>query len=139
MLPAHHRLRSSVQFVQTIKRGHKKGSRTVVVYIYTPAPPKRIGKIHTPRIDSWGGPRMGVVVSKAVGNSVVRHNTARKIRAAMSSILSDEAGVGIETHSNIVIRALPHSATASTEEVEKDVRSCLRRIAKQHGANTKPT
>ena len=131
MLPAPHRLRSSAAFARTIKRGRKKGSRTVVVYVLEPSIPKKLGKVSNPRIDSWGGPQMGLVVSKGVGNSVVRHNTARKIRAAFGSILDDRSGVDIESHHTIVIRALPNSATATTEEVEKDVRSCLRRIAKQ--------
>ena len=103
----------------------------MVVYVLELSMPKDLGKVSNPRIDSWGGPQIGLVVSKAVGNSVVRHNTARKIRAAFGSILDDRSGVDIASHHTIVIRALPNSATATTEEVEKDVRSCLRRIAKQ--------
>ena len=71
---------------------------------------------------------MGVVVSKAVGNSVVRHNVARTIRAAFANIQARTDGVELEEGHTIVIRALPNSATATTREVEKDVRSCLRRI-----------
>lgn len=121
MLPSQHRLRSTPSFGHTIKRGRKKGSRTVVVYVHSPE-----------TSTTWGGPRMGVVVSKAVGNSVVRHNTARKIRAAMANVLADPGGVELKESQNIVIRALPHSATATTREVEKDVRSCLRRITAPH-------
>ena len=119
MLPSKHRLRSSAAFGLTVKRGRKKGSKSVVVYVYEP---------HTPPLITTGGPRVGLVVSKGVGNSVVRHNVARTIRAAMRNVLADPAGVELKETHNIVIRALPHSAQASTREVEKDVRSCLRRI-----------
>ena len=130
MLAASHRLRSSDAFARTIKYGRKKGSRTVVVYVSDPSLPQDLRRVKNPRVDSWGGPKMGVVVSKGVGNSVVRHNTARKIRAAMNSVFAAPGGVEIKEEQEIVIRALPHIADATTEEVEKDVRSCLRRIAK---------
>lgn len=90
-----------------------------MVYLYTP---------HDPPLVVTGGPQVGLIVSKAVGNSVARHNTARKIRAGMREILARPEGLEFREDQSIVIRALPPAATASTGEVEKDVRSCLRRI-----------
>ncbi|MBC2682515.1 ribonuclease P protein component [Corynebacterium anserum] len=122
MLSEQNRLRSSAAFAQAVKHGRKKGSRTVVVYKYEP---------DNPPLVTNGGPRMGVIVSKAVGNSVVRHKTARIIRAALRNVMADPRGVQFKDTQTFVIRALPYSATAQTGEVEKDVRSCLRRIAQQ--------
>lgn len=90
--------------------------------------PKKRGEQGEEPVVTWGGPQIGAVVSKAVGNSVVRHTVARKIRAAMAGILAHPGGLELKKEYIVVIRALPACAHASTREVEKDVRACLRRI-----------
>lgn len=49
-----------------------------------------------------GAPRVGVVVSKAVGGSVQRHRAARRIRGAVAPVLRD-----LPEGSKLVVRALP--------------------------------
>ena len=115
MLPSSYRLRSSSQFSVTIKEGAKKGSKTVVAHVFVPA---------AQPIATVGGPRVGLVVSKAVGNAVVRHGTSRQLRHAAWEVLQQ---LEIPACATIVLRALPSSASASYEELVNDVRSCIRR------------
>lgn len=65
---------------------------------------------------------MGFVVSKAVGNAVVRNLVRRRLRSAMAS---EVAALG--DGQAVVIRALPPASTASYAELREDVRSGLRR------------
>ena len=117
MLPPEHRLRSTSLFGETVRRGKKKGTRTVVVYLYVQ------GGTFT------GGPRMGLVVSKAVGNAVTRHAVSRRLRHVTASVLQDPQDATLEPGACLVLRALPAAATASSKELEADVRRALRRLS----------
>ena len=70
-----------------------------------------------------GGPRFGLIVSKAVGNAVVRHRVARRLR----HMCADAAGE-LPTAVDVVIRALPGAATADSAELDRQLRSALRRL-----------
>ena len=116
MLPAHHKLTSPAEFHRTIKKGSKAGSRTVVVHVLDRTATCPDAPVATT------GPRFGLVVSKAVGNAVVRHRTSRRLRhVCMTFIPKLPASV------DVVIRALPASATASSEQLEKDLAKALRK------------
>lgn len=69
------------------------------------------------------GVRAGFVVSKAVGNSVVRHRVARRLR----HLVADRIPV-LSPHSSVVVRALAPAATASSAELARDLDSALRRL-----------
>lgn len=126
MLAPQHRLRSTALFGQTIRKGRKKGSRTVVVHVFAGGG-ARAEELPVPLQEaSTAGPRMGLVVSKAVGNAVTRHDTSRKLRNAFRAVL-DEREIEFPAGTCVVIRALPASARASNEELVADVRSCIRR------------
>ena len=48
---------------------------------------------------SWGGPRYGLIVTKAIGNAVVRHRVSRVLRAVARDVIvagsaADETGSG---------------------------------------------
>lgn len=73
-----------------------------------------------------GGPRFGLVVSKAVGNAVVRHRTARRLRH-IALRLSTELPRGTA----VVLRALPPAGTADSAQLEKDLRKALARALKK--------
>src|SRR5699024_2524667 len=77
MLAPDRRLRSSALFSAVVKKGARKGSRTVVVHLWTPEP-----GLDAP-LELTGGPRAGLIVSKAVGNAVVRHAVSRRLRAVL--------------------------------------------------------
>ena len=67
-----------------------------------------------------GGPRFGLVVSNAVGDSVTRHRVSRRLRH-----IAAEALGAVDSDLMVVIRANPASATASHEDLVKDFRRAL--------------
>lgn len=66
--------------------------------------------VHANVTDSRAGlpPRVGFVVSRAVGNAVVRNRTKRRLRAVVASRLD-----GIPAGCDVVVRAQPAAATAT--------------------------
>ena len=111
MLPDHLSLTPSQAFAYTVKRGHRAGTKTVVVYLIK----------HTTNegLVRQGGPRFGFIVSKAVGNAVTRHRvTRRHICQQLAEETREVPGI---TDCDIVVRALPRSAQASSEQLSADV------------------
>jgi ribonuclease P protein component len=76
-----------------------------------------------------GAPRAGLVVSKAVGGSVVRHRVSRRLRHLLAPRL-DELPAG----AMIVIRALPPSADATSAELGDELDAGLRGVLRKAGA-----
>lgn len=109
MLPAPHRMRAGTEFEAAVRRGRRAGSPRVVVHTSTSTVPD--------------GPRVGFVVSKAVGGSVVRHRVARRLRETVRPHLG-----AIPADRLVVLRAQPASATASYAELEADVARLLERL-----------
>ncbi|MFI5611354.1 ribonuclease P protein component [Amycolatopsis sp. NPDC051903] len=113
MLPAAARLRRSEDFRVVLRRGSRAGRRRLVVHALTTDP-------------SAAAPdavRAGFVVSKAVGNSVVRHRVTRRLR----HLVSDRLGT-LPPGSSLVVRALPPAASASSAELGADLDAALRRL-----------
>ena len=71
-----------------------------------------------------GPARVGFVVSKAVGNAVVRNRVQRRLRHLAREHLASLPGSAV-----IVIRALPASAQASYAELAQDLSRCLGRVS----------
>ena len=92
MLPAANRMRTAADFAHTTRRGTKVARGSVVVYVAA--------------VPDTSAPRVGLVVSKAVGNSVLRHRVSRRIRGAVAPILTT-----LPAGTRVVVRALPGSAT----------------------------
>lgn len=70
--------------------------------------------------------RVGFIVSKAVGNAVVRNKVKRRLRAIMAEEFHQtSATIPRDSGSLIVLRALPASATASWSELKTDVHDGL--------------
>ncbi|EON22376.1 MULTISPECIES: ribonuclease P protein component [Nocardioides] len=112
MLPAAHRLVDSDSFRVTVRSGRRCGSSTLVVHLDVQAP---------------GQPaRVGFVVSKAVGNAVVRNRVKRRLRHLTREHLP--ALAGLPGSAVLVVRALPASADATTTELDADLRRCLGRV-----------
>jgi ribonuclease P protein component len=70
-------------------------------------------------------PRVGFVVSKAVGNSVVRHRVTRRLRALMAQRVAD-----LPDGADVVVRAQPAAATARFEELAAELDRGLRRVSR---------
>ena len=90
--------------------------------------------VHANSTDARAGqpPRVGFVVSKAVGNAVVRNRTKRVLRALMSARL-DQLPDGVD----VVIRAnaeLPGSPrTVLIRDLDRLLATVLRRVSPQEG------
>jgi ribonuclease P protein component len=90
--------------------------------------------VHVNSTDARAGqpPRVGLVVSKAVGNAVVRNRTKRVLRALMSSRIA-QLPEGID----VVIRAksdLPGTPTAIlAQDLDKLLSTVLRLAGWQEG------
>ena len=67
--------------------------------------------------------RAGFVVSRAVGNAVVRNRVKRRLR----HLAADQVD-RLPASSALVVRALPAAATASYAELRADLVRCLDRV-----------
>ena len=117
MLPKPHKLTSPAQFRRTIKGGRRAGSRTLVVHV--------LDTSHQRDDIAVTGPRFGLVVSKAVGNAVVRHRTSRRLRHVCLGLLDELPG-----HYDVVIRALPASGNAPSAQLDADLRKAFARACR---------
>ena len=70
-------------------------------------------------------PTGGLIVSRAVGNSVVRHRVARRLRAQMADRIPQLA-----PGSRTVVRALPPAAQASSAQLGADLGHALTSLAR---------
>ncbi|ANY06761.1 ribonuclease P protein component [Pseudonocardia sp. HH130630-07] len=113
MLPAPVRLTRRPEFASTIRRGRRAGRSRLVVHLDLTRP-GGVPDGHVP-------PRAGFVVSKAVGNSVVRHRVSRRLRHLVAERLDT-----LPPGAALVVRALPPSAAASSAELGADLDSALR-------------
>lgn len=68
--------------------------------------------------------RFGFIVSKQVGNAVVRNTVRRRLKAVCA-----EALPFVRPDADVVIRALPSAAGADFQTLREDVLRCLRRRA----------
>ena len=68
-------------------------------------------------------PRVGFVVSKAVGNAVVRNRVRRRLRHVVRPYLTT-----LPSGALMVVRALPAAAGLSSTELGAELARCLDRI-----------
>lgn len=133
MLPQQHKITSSEEFRQTIRKGKRAGGGTVVVHLAHRRPSKvtdDTSQSLAPMCNindlTTSPPRFGFIVSKAVGNAVVRHAVSRKLRPIMMGLVSE-----LEPGDRLIIRALPPAATATSKELTADVQKALRKIKRR--------
>ena len=119
MLPAAHRLTDGESFRQAVRTGRRAGSTTLVVHLACP-------EAHAaPDVPA----RVGFVVSKAVGNAVVRNRVQRRLRHLAREHVSTLPGAAV-----LVVRALPAAAEASSGELGADLDRCLSRVTAEGDA-----
>lgn len=128
MLAAAQRLRRREDFAVTIRNGRRAGRGALVVHFLQstvePAladqPSARAGFVVSEPAAPMLPARAGLVVSKAVGNAVVRNLVKRRLRHLVRSHLAD-----LPPESMVVVRALPASATAGYEDLGRDLEAAL--------------
>lgn len=112
---------SGTDFSRAIRGGRRQGSRTVVAHY-----------AHHP--DDAEPPRVGFAVSKAVGNSVVRHRVTRQLRHLMRSRVAN-----LPDGSLVVLRATPAAAGADSADLAADLDRAIRRAQRSFGTQrTRP-
>lgn len=114
MLPPAHRLRASTDFTAVVRQGRRAGRLTLTVHLVAPA----AGDGDTRPA------RAGLVVSKAVGGSVVRHRVARRLRHLLRPHVES-----LPAGTRLVVRAAPAAATASSSVLAADLAAALQRLA----------
>ncbi|MGV0837094.1 ribonuclease P protein component [Mycolicibacterium thermoresistibile] len=112
MLPARYRMTRSTDFGATVSRGVRAAQPDLVVHAL------RVGA------DAVNGaPKIGLVVSKAVGNAVQRHRVSRRLRHVARTLIDD-----LDPADRIVIRALPRSRDADSARLERQLRTAVNRV-----------
>ena len=114
MLPRRHRLTRPEDY-RAVLRGRQGGGR------------RRAGTellvVHAARTTPTRPPRVGFVVSRSVGNSVVRHRVVRRLRALVAGRLPQ-----VPTGWDLVVRAQPPASTATSDALGRDLDRALARI-----------
>jgi ribonuclease P protein component len=125
VLPAQARLRRRPEFTAVVRSGRRIGRPTMVLHYLSDRPAPSSGG----PVAVVPGPRAGFVVGKAVGNSVVRHRVTRRLRAVVLAELPR-----LPLTADLVVRARPEAATATSQQLHRDLRSGLDRVLPPEGS-----
>ncbi|ANS79270.1 Ribonuclease P protein component [Serinicoccus hydrothermalis] len=98
------------------RRRRRAGTPFLVVHVSVPA-------VSATDDASSPCPRVGLVVSRAVGNAVVRNRTSRRLRSLVRERLKD-----LPDGTDLVVRALPPAAAASTQQLAGALDEGLARV-----------
>jgi ribonuclease P protein component len=109
VLPAKNRMTRSAEFGATVKHGVRAVQPDLVVHARQEP-------------DRPDGPRIGLIVTKSVGNAVERHRVSRRLRHAARSVIGE-----LDPVDRLVIRALPSSRHAMSERLQHEVAAGVRR------------
>jgi len=103
-------MRRGEDFSLAVRRGRRAGSTHLALHLIE-------------RPECAEQVRVGLVVSKAVGNAVVRTRVKRRLRAVAASRLDRFPGGSLA-----VLRATPASAAATSQQLSADLDRTLRRV-----------
>lgn len=103
-------MRRSADFSAAVRGGRRSARPTLVLHVRS-------------RVDCSETARIGFVVSKAVGNSVVRHRVVRRLRSVCAADLGRW-----RTGDLVVVRALPQAAHATSDQLADDLARAASRL-----------
>lgn len=115
MLPAAYRMRTSSDFAQALRVGRRARCGGLVVYLAPAVAPE----------SETSQSRVGLVVGRSVGGSVVRHAVSRRLRAQLAARLPE-----LPAGSHLVVRALPPAASHSSSQLGRDLDQALAKLSK---------
>ncbi|MGA8845508.1 MAG: ribonuclease P protein component [Nocardioides sp.] len=137
MLAAANRLGDAASFREVSRRGRRAASSTLVVHLLggdlagDPAE-SPAGQPVAERVLTGADARVGLVVSRAVGNSVTRNQVKRRLRHLLRARLEL-----ISPGTRVVVRALPAAASSSSARLGRDLDRCLERAAADDGGRAR--
>lgn len=97
------------EFSTTTRQGRRGSSSRVVMHVH--------------RVDE-SDVRVGFVVSKAIGNSVIRHRVTRQLRHIVAAGLP-----ALPAGTRLVVRALPPAKGSSSAQLSADLHRALARAS----------
>ena len=121
MLSPKNRMRHSTEF-NAVMRSGRRSDRGALGVVYL-APKSTIEAEPDP-------PRVGFIVSKAVGGAVVRNRVQRRLRHMMRPRLVD-----LPNGSLLVVRAKPNATTARAEELDAQLESAIASVMRPKSAS----
>lgn len=116
------RLRSHSDFVAVLKRRRKVSCQDFIVHYAMRDDSQAHGSV------AAGSRRVGLAVSKAVGNAVTRNAVKRRFRV-LARRYENHLPVGID----VVLRAKPSAAAASFQMLDKQMISGFEAVAARMG------
>jgi ribonuclease P protein component len=111
VLSPENRLRRRTEFSDVVRRGRRASRPLLTVHLLTAADPSPA--------------RAGLVVSKAVGGSVVRSRVSRRLRHQLRPIVAE-----LPAGTRLVVRAAPPAAGADSVALDQDLRAALDRLTR---------
>lgn len=105
MLARAQRVTSGADYKRIVRRGRRISAPNTVTYLAA-----AVGD----------GPRFGFIVARSVGNAVVRNRVRRRLKSACADLLPL-----VPTTLDVVIRALPGSASASWSSLSEEVSAAV--------------
>ena len=121
MLPSESRVRRGDEFARAVRAGRRYGRAHLVAYLAEANGPD--GSATAINEARTGHARAGFVVSKAVGNAVVRNRVRRRLRHLCAPRLA-----ALPPGSILVVRALPPAATADSAVLGRELDAALDRL-----------
>lgn len=117
MLPQQSRMRSPAEFRRVMRSGRRAGGATLSGHLLLPA---------AGLVPEDASPKVGFVVSRAVGSAVVRNRVKRRLRELMRRRLASLPGGCL-----LVVRAHPAAAGARQVDLAADLDLVLGRLMRR--------
>jgi ribonuclease P protein component len=114
-------MRSPEEFKRTLRAGRRAGSSAVAAHLLLPVGPRQ-----NDLVQNDAAPKVGLIVSRAVGSAVVRNRVKRRLRELMRRRAASLPGGCL-----LVLRAHPAAAGARQADLAADLDLVLGRLLRR--------